>query len=136
MQEMINTLPTDLSQVTSMGYMFYNNYQNTSFDLSRFNFGDNPKLTDMKYMFYQCTSLTSLDLRNFNTSNVTSMDYLFYQCTSLKEIHLESFDTSKASTPTYMFFGVSDCTIYISDKWTLDTTATAYRGKNLTFVRV
>ena len=35
-----------------------------------------------------------------------------------------------------MLYRVTNCTIYISDKWTLDTTATAYGGKNLTFVRV
>ena len=136
MQDIVYKLPTDMSQVTTMFSMFASNNQITSLDLSRFDFGDNPKLTDISGMFQGCSSLTSLDLRNFNTSNVTSMNQLFYQCTSLKEIHLESFDTSKASNPTNMFYGVSDCTIYISDKWTLNTTATAYRGKNLTFVRV
>ena len=87
-------------------------------------------------MFQNCSSLISLDLSNFNTSKVTDMRFMFQSCSSLKTLDLSSFDTSNVTSYADMFYGVHDCTIYISDKWTLNTYQSAYGGSNLTFIRV
>lgn len=96
---------------------------------------DTSDCTGLGTMFYECQSLTELDLSWLNTSNVYYYVNMFAGCTSLKELHLESWDTTNAEYCQGMFFDVSDCTIYISDKWTLGTESDFGDGTNLTFVR-
>ena len=118
------------SNVTDMNNMFYSCTNLTSLNVSNFNTSN---VTNMSYMFDGCQKLTSLDVSNFNTSNVTNMSYMFYYSDKLTSLDLSSFDTSKTDGSN-MFTVVKNCTIYISDKWTLDTSSTAYGGENLTFI--
>jgi surface protein len=94
-------------------------------------------VTSMYCTFQYCENLTELDVSTWNTSNVKNMQSMFAYCYSLKELNLTSFDTSSVTVNTStMFSGVSDCTIYISDKWTLGTESNFGGGTNLTFIRV
>ena len=123
----------DTGRVTNMTSMFSNCSALTSLDLSNF---DTSNVTHVRYMFAYCSALTSLDLSNFDTSRLTNMGNMFEDCTSLTSLDLSSFDTSKVVSANDMFKGVKNCTIYIGDGWTLDTTFLAYGGTNLTFIRV
>ena len=121
MKQYLNT-----SEVTNMGYMFYDCYKLTSLDVSNFNtanvtnmnsmFSDcssltsldvsgfnTSKVTDMSDMFYFCSKLTSLDLSNFNTSNVTKMLSMFSGCRALTSLDVSRFNTSKVTNMSYMF---------------------------------
>ena len=92
--------------VTDMTGMFQNSKAIT-LDLSIF---DTSNVTDMGYMFYNCTSLTSLDLSTFNTSNVTNMGRMFQSCSSLTSLDLSSFDTSNVTNMDYMFYNCTSLT--------------------------
>ena len=135
----------DTSKVINMNGMFYHCKYLTQLDLSSFNTSN---VTDMDSMFCLCQTLTKLDLSNFDTSNVTTMYFMFSHCYSLSQLDLSSFDTSKVFHMHYMFY---DCyklteldlssfdtsstydiklmfawckkltTIYISDKWNIDS---------------
>jgi surface protein len=121
------------SSVTNMSYMFYGCSSLTSLDLSSF---DTSKVTYMNCMFDNCSKLTSLNLSSFDTSSVTDMRYMFRRCSSLASLDLSSWDTSKVTNTNDMFDGVKNCTIYISDKWTLGTSSTLGNGSGLKFVRI
>ena len=95
------------SEVTNMGYMFYNCNQLTTLDLSHFN---TAQVTDMAYMFYQCSGLTSLDLSSFNTAKVTNMQGVFYNCSGLTSLNLSQLNTAKVTNMREMFFGCSSLT--------------------------
>ena len=123
----------DTSQVTTMANMFDSCSSLTSLDVSNFN---TSKVTDMSYFLYHCSSLTSLDLSSFDTSKVTNMNGMFFNCSSLTTLDLSSFDTSNVTDADNMFQYVKNCTIYIGENWTLDTSSSAYGGSNLTFIRV
>lgn len=103
-----------------------------SLDLSGWNTSN---IVNMSNTFYSCTTLSELNISTWNTSKVTSMSSMFYNCTSLKELDLTSFDTSAVTSYSNMFKGVSNCTIYIGDNWTLGTTATFGGGTNNTFIK-
>ena len=126
---------------TSMNKMFYNCKYLTDDMMNQFipYFPNTSEVTDMCGVFINCESLTSLDLTNFDTSNLTTMQDMFYGCNNLKTLDLSSFDTSKVTgtvAKQNIFYGVHDCTIYISDKWTLGTSPSLGDGSNLTFIRV
>ena len=118
----------DMSQVTSMSYMFYQGRGSKiesidfssiitselmdmsgmfffckeliSIDLSAF---DTSKVTTMSLMFAGCVKLESIDLSNFVTTEVIDMSSMFVQCFKLKSVDLSSFDTSKVTDMNYMF---------------------------------
>ena len=124
--------------VKNMSCMFSNCGQLTSMDFLLDWEVEN--VEDMSYMFEMnyndgC-SFTEIDLSNFRTHNVKNMSYMFYYCKSCKVFDLRNFDTRNVTNYTWMFSNVSDATIYISDKWTLGTSATFGNGTNLTFVLV
>lgn len=94
---------------------------------------------NVKYMtwtFQYCRNLKELNISTWNTSNVINTQNMFAYCESLKELNLTSFDTSNIKAYENMFYGVSDCTIYISDKWTLGTESDFAGGTNLTFITI
>ena len=123
----------DTSKVTNMSFMFFNCSSLKSLDVSNW---DTSSVTDMGFMFANCPSLTSLDLSNFDTSKVTNMNNMFVGCWSLTSLDLSNFDTSSVTDTNNMFQYVSNCTIYIGENWSLDTSSSAYGGSNLTFIRV
>lgn len=133
------------SKVINMNGMFYHCKYLTQLDLSSFNTSN---VTDMDSMFCLCQTLTKLDLSNFDTSNVTTMYFMFSHCYSLSQLDLSSFDTSKVFHMHYMFYACYKLTeldlssfdtsstydiklmfawckklttIYISDKWNIDS---------------
>ena len=60
-------------------------------------------VTGMGYMFYNCSCLTSLDLSNFNTSKVTDMGNMFDGCSGLETLDLSKWDISEWTIITNMF---------------------------------
>ena len=90
----------------------------------------------MKDMFYGCSSLTSLDLSSWHTSSLTTTDLMFAKCSALKEIHLENFDTRNVTKYSLMFSGITDCTVYIGDNWTLSTNGSDFGSSSLTFIPI
>jgi len=95
------------SNITNMGFLFYNCYSVTSINLSNFNTSN---VKDIQSMFDNCYSLTSINLSNFNTSNVIRMQSMFYNCSSLTSINLSNFNTSKVNDMSYMFYNCSSLT--------------------------
>ena len=93
----------DTSNVTNMGYMFYNCSSLTSLDVSNF---DTSNVTNAIYMFNDCSGLTSLDVTSFDTSNITDMTGIFSGCSSLTSLDVSGFDTSNATDMVNMF---GDC---------------------------
>ena len=91
----------------------------TKLDLSNF---DTSNVTTMYFMFSHCYSLSQLDLSSFDTSKVFHMHYMFYDCYKLTELDLSSFDTSSTYDIKLMFAWCKKLTtIYISDKWNIDS---------------
>ena len=90
----------DTTNITSMAYMFYNNNNLQSLDLSNFNTSN---VTSMYSMFLGCKSITTLDLTSFNTSNVTKMSNMFNNCLSLTTLKLTNFNTSNVTDMSDMF---------------------------------
>ena len=106
----------DTSNITSMAYMFYNNNNLQSLDLSNFNTSN---VTIMMQMFLGCKSLTTLDFSSFNTSNVTDMSGMFYDCQKLTALDLSNFNTSKVKSMSNMFYDCQKLTLL--DLSSLDT---------------
>ncbi len=95
----------DVSNITSMRFMFYECYELESIgDLSDWNVSN---VTDMSCMFYDCTKLKSIgDLSKWDVSKVESMSCMFYDCTKLKSIgDLSKWNVSKVRYNSYMFDG-------------------------------
>lgn len=126
----LDELRTD--NATDFTYMF-RGCEMESMNLSHF-VTDN--VTLMTFTFQYCRNLTELNVTTWNTSNVVNTQSMFAYCESLKELNLTSFDTSNIKAYDNMFYGVSDCTIYISDKWTLGTESDFAGGTNLTFITI
>ncbi|MDF7672351.1 BspA family leucine-rich repeat surface protein [Lactobacillus sp. ESL0701] len=90
----------DTSKVTDMSNMFANAKGLKNLNISSFNTG---KVTDMSYMFFFDESLTKLDVSNFNTSNVTNMVSMFEKNELLTNLDVSNFDTSKVTDMSVMF---------------------------------
>ena len=89
----------DISNLTSMSYMFSYCQNLTSLDLSNFNTSN---VTSMFGMFNYCEKLTDLDISNFDTSNVTDIHQMFYSC-FVKNLNLGNFDASKVNSTSNLF---------------------------------
>ena len=89
----------NVSGLTSMKYMFYDNSSLKQLDLSSFNTSN---VKNMRYMFRNCSSLESLDVSHFDTSNVTDMRYMFYGCRSLTSLDLSGFFISENTNTSYV----------------------------------
>ena len=93
----------DVSNITSMRFMFYECYELESIgDLSDWNVSN---VTDMSCMFYDCTKLKSIgDLSKWDVSKVESMEHTFYCCYALKTVgDLSKLDVSKVESMISMF---------------------------------
>ena len=77
----------DMSNVTSIKYIFASCTALTSLDLSAW---DTSSLEDIQYAFNNCTSLKEVNVSGWDTTNVTNIRYLFYNCTSLESVDLTS----------------------------------------------
>ena len=95
--EFIPTYDTT-SNVTLMGYMFYNCSNLT--EIPQF---DTSKATGMSYLFYGCKNITSIPL--LDTSQATTTSYMFNNCSAL--ISVPQLNISKSSSISYMFNGCS-----------------------------
>ena len=89
----------DISNLTSLRYMFYGCNNLESINMKDWNTSN---ITDMSEMFWNCESLTELDLSNFNTSNVTNMYRMFTNCNSLTTLRLDNFNTSNVTNMEHM----------------------------------
>ena len=102
---MLDVSNFNTSNVTDMGWMFYDCNSLTSLDISNFNTNN---VTNMETMFRGCNKLTSLNLSNFNTSKVTNMETMFFSCNGLKIIYCEQdWKTDKITSSTNMFINCS-----------------------------
>ena len=89
----------DTSEVTNMGYMFYN-----CVSLKYISTFNTSNVTSMTNMFYGCSELTTIP--QLDTSKVTNMRYMFYGC---KKISIPLLDCQNV-TSMNNFFGFSDIT--------------------------
>ena len=87
--------------VEQMNYMFHGLQKITSLDLSHF---DTSKAINMSNMFNDCGSLKTLDVSSFNTSKVTNMSNMFSRLQTIKTLDLSNFDTSNVVDMKYMFY--------------------------------
>lgn len=126
------------SDVTDMGYMFYNSKSLTSLNVSMFN---TEKVTNMREMFGYLESVTSIKFGSgFNTKNVTDMYGMFGTLCNMRELDLSGavFDTAKVNDFDAMFsvFGCASGVgvlekIYVNNDFDL-TSAKIYKVSNPT----
>ena len=102
----------DTSNVTNMDYMFATCSELTEIDVSHF---DTSNTTSMISMFSDCYELVNLDLSHFDTSNVTNMFYMFYECSGLRSLDVSNFDTSNVSDMYKMFYGLKISSLDVSN---------------------
>ncbi len=104
----------DVSQLTSMSYMFYECSRLTSLDLSSW---DVSNVTTMDTIFYNCSGLTSLDLSGWNTSKAIYMNNMFQKCSRLTSLDLSGWNTSKVTDIRAMFYNCSALTSLDLSGW-------------------
>lgn len=90
----------DTSKTTNMSYMFNDDSNLTSLDLSSF---DTSNVTDMSSMFANAKRLKNLNISSFNTGKVTDMAYMFFFDESLRNLDVSNFDTSNVTNMVSMF---------------------------------
>ena len=91
----------DLSNVTSMSYMFYSA---SSFN-SDINSWDTSNVTDMHSMFYYASAFNQ-PLNNWDTGSVTDMSNMFFYASSFNS-DISSWDTSSVTDMHSMFYYAS-----------------------------
>ena len=94
----------DMSQVTSMSYMFYEGTEESKIESIDFSKIITSELIDMSCMFYDCKELISIDLSAFDTSKVTTMSSMFAGCAKLESIDLSNFEITELLNMKSMFF--------------------------------
>ena len=87
--------------VEKMDYMFHGLFNITSLDVSHF---DTRKVDNMSHMFNDCSKLETLDVSNFNTSKVVDMRNMFARLLKIQTLDLRNFDTSNVTNMSYMFY--------------------------------
>ena len=85
---------------STMAYMFYNDNNLTSLDISRLKTKNVEKMNEM---FHGLQKITSLDVSHLDTSKVDNMTHMFTDCRSLKTLDVSNFNTSKVTTMANMF---------------------------------
>ena len=97
------------TEVTNMGYMFYNCSNLTSLDLSGF---DTQRVSEMNSMFFGCSKLTTIFVSDkFVVENVTQSDNMFSFCDKLSgAISYDYQKTNKeyANCTTGYFTNIAD----------------------------
>ena len=80
-------------------------FSHTDFKYIDISYWDVSNITSMRFMFYECYELESIgNLSDWNVSNVTDMSCMFYDCTKLKSIgDLSKWDVSKVESMISMF---------------------------------
>ena len=80
-------------------------FEHTKFKYIDISYWDVSNITSMRFMFYECYELESIgDLSDWNVSNVTDMSGMFYGCKKLKSIgDLSKWDVSKVESMISMF---------------------------------
>ena len=101
----------DMSEATSVSWMFSGCKSLTSIDLSHFNTANS---TSLNRLFMGCESLTSIDLSNFNTDKVTDMSYMFGGCSGLTSLDLSPLNTENVTTMEHMLSGLGLTSIDLS----------------------
>jgi len=109
----------DMSQVSSMSYMFY---KASSFN-SDINDWDVSNVTDFDHLFFAASSFNQ-DLNNWDVSNVTSMRSAFYLANSFNS-DISNWDVSKV---TDMYFMFSDATSFNQDIGSWDVSEVTKMG--------
>ena len=108
----LNTL--DMSECTTMKYMFNGCPNLTSLDLSSW---DVSKVTNMTEMFKGCSSLVELNLTGWNTSSLRAMAVMFNGCSNLQKIlGIEHFNISQVTDLGSVFNGCGITSINL-DSW-------------------
>ena len=92
MSKFLNSIYSIFSDINRLISISFSPFFNTS------------NITNMGYIFYNCNSLTSINLSNFDTSKVINMNSMFSLCFSLKSINLSNFITSNVNDMGYIFF--------------------------------
>ena len=97
------------TEVTNMGYMFYNCSNLTSLDLSGF---DTQRVSEMNSMFFGCSKLTTIFVSNkFVVENVTQSDNMFSFCDKLSgaiSYDYQKTDKEYANCTTGYFTNIAD----------------------------
>ena len=102
----------DVSNITSMDYMFYGCTTVEHLNLSTWT---TSQITSLYNMFQNCTSLETLDLSNWNIQQgVTSIGNIFANCTSLETIYMYN-----ASDWTYTLISEGLISAQLQDKVTI-----------------
>ncbi|MBO5003740.1 MAG: DUF285 domain-containing protein [Clostridia bacterium] len=106
----------DVSNITDMSYLFYNNTYPIEIikklDISEWNVSN---VTDMCNMFKDVKAFNGKTLENWDVSNVTNMRGMFAGCEDLN-CNLNNWDVSNVTDMAYMF---TECCRFNSplDKW-------------------
>lgn len=88
----------NVSNVTNMSRMFYNNKKLISIDLSKW---DVSKVENIAFMFKNCSSLSKIQLPKFN--NVITTVGMFEDCTSLIRFDISNINFENVEKCQYMF---------------------------------
>lgn len=79
-------------------------------------------------MFKHARAMTTLDLSAWDTSSAVDMNHMFANCYGLTYLDISGFDTSSVTTMAWMFYEVDAQTIYVGDKWSLESIANLDEG--------
>ncbi|MBL5005991.1 LPXTG-motif protein cell wall anchor domain protein [Enterococcus lactis] len=119
----------DVSKVTDMSRMFWNDRSLISLDVSSWKV-DN--VQNMQWMFYLNNSLTSLEVSNWKVNNVTNMNSMFGGTTNLTQLDVKNWVPEKVADFSFMFADSGVQSLDFSN-WTtakVITTNMFYRSAN------
>ncbi len=97
--EEVDLSAADMTQVTSMEYMFAYCKVLRSVKIGTCS----NALTSLKQMFMGCSILNTIDISGLDTSEVTNMSDMFNSCSELESVNLSGLNTGKVTDMRYMF---------------------------------
>ena len=89
-----NGIGWNISNVTSMSYMFYNSYYMKNINVTDWNTNN---VRSVSFAFCNCVNLSNIDVKNWNTANIYDMSYLFYNCINVTDLNISSWNTINVS---------------------------------------